>query len=146
VAAFLSFIDSGYYKNATFYRVLNRDNQPSDAYKAELIQGGIYRTKNKPANIQHIQHETTQQTGILHTDGAISLARLEPGTGSTEFFICIGNQPGFNFGGINNPDREVYAAFVKVVKGMDIVRTIYNRPEDDTYFDPPIYIFKIVRL
>jgi peptidyl-prolyl cis-trans isomerase A (cyclophilin A) len=147
VAAFLSFIDSGYYKNASFYRVLNHDNQQSDVYKAELIQGGIYRSRNKPSIvIPGIPHETTKQTGILHKDGIISLARLEPGTGSTEFFICIGNQPGFDYGGINNPDRQGYAAFGKVVKGMDIVMTIYNRPEDDQSFHPPIYIFDIVRL
>lgn len=147
VAAFLSYIDSGYYKNATFYRVLNQDNQPSDSYKAELIQGGIYRTRNKPKTpIAGIPHETTKQTGILHKDGVISLARLEPGTGTTEFFICIGDQPGFDYGGLNNPDKQGYAAFGKVVKGMEIVRTIYNRPEDDGYFDPPIYIFNIRRL
>ena len=147
VAAFLSYIDSGYYKNATFYRVLNLDNQPSDAYKAELIQGGIYRTKKKPKTpIAGIPHETTKQTGILHKDGVVSLARLEPGSGTTEFFICIGDQPGFDYGGLNNPDKQGYAAFAKVVKGMEIVRTIYNRPEDDGYFDPPVYIFDIRRL
>jgi peptidyl-prolyl cis-trans isomerase A (cyclophilin A) len=147
VAAFLSYIDSGYYKNASFYRVLNLDNQPSDAYKAELIQGGIYRSRNKPkVAIAGIPHETTQQTGILHKDGVISLARIEPGTGTTEFFICIGDQPGFDYGGLNNPDKQGYAAFGKVVKGMEIVRTIYNRPEDDGYFNPPVYIFDIRRL
>jgi peptidyl-prolyl cis-trans isomerase A (cyclophilin A) len=147
VAAFLSYVDSGYYKNASFYRVLSRDNQPSDAYKAELIQGGIYRSRNKPARIiPGIPHETTQQTGVLHEDGVISLARLEPGTATTEFFICIGDQPGFNYGGLNNPDKQGYAAFGKVVKGMNIVRTIYNRPEDDQYFQPPVYIFDIIRL
>lgn len=147
VTAFLSYIDSGYYKNASFYRVLNRDNQPSDALKAELIQGGIYRSRNKPkVSIPGIPHETTKQTGILHKDGVISLARIEPGTGTTEFFICIGDQPGFDYGGLNNPDKQGYAAFGKVVKGMEIVKTIYNRPEDDGYFNYPISIFDIRRL
>lgn len=147
VAAFLSYIDSGYYKNVTFYRVLNLFNQPTDALKAELIQGGIYRTKKKPANkIPGIPHETTLQTGVLHKKGTISLARLEPGTATTEFFICIEDQSGFDYGGINNPDKQGYTAFGKVVSGMDIVRTIYNRPEDDGYFDPVIFIFNIVRL
>jgi peptidyl-prolyl cis-trans isomerase A (cyclophilin A) len=147
VAAFLSYIDSGWYKNATFYRVLNLDNQPSDAYKAELIQGGIWRTNYKLfSSIAGISHESTKQTGILHEDGIISLARLQPGTASTEFFICLGDQPGFDYGGENNPDKQGYAAFGKVVKGMSIVRTIYNRPEDDQAFHPPVYIFDIVRL
>lgn len=147
VAAFLSYVDSGIYKNASFYRVLNRDNQPSDAYKAELIQGGIYKTNYKRSvAIPGIPHETTKQTGILHKDGVISFARLEPGTATTEFFICIGDQPGFDYGGLNNPDKQGYAAFGKVVKGMDVVRKIYNRPEDDQAFHPPVYIFDIVRL
>ncbi|MDB5210843.1 MAG: peptidylprolyl isomerase, partial [Sediminibacterium sp.] len=37
VAAFLSYIDSGYYNNGSFYRVLNDENQPSNAEKTELI-------------------------------------------------------------------------------------------------------------
>lgn len=147
VAAFLSYIDSGLYRNAAFYRVLNQDNQPSDAFKAALIQGGIWRTNHKKfSSIPGIAHETTKQTGILHKDGTLSLARLEPGTASTEFFICIGNQPGFDYGGENNPDKQGYAAFGKVIKGMDIVNIIYNRPEDDQAFDPPVMIFDIVRM
>lgn len=147
VTAFLSYVDSGYYKNASFYRILNLDNQQSDAFKAELIQGGLWRTNYKKSeNLKGIPHETTQQTGILHTNGVISLARLEPGSATTEFFICIGNQPGFDFGGENNPDKQGYAAFGKVVKGMDVVISIYHHPEDDQAFDPPVDIYNIVRL
>jgi peptidyl-prolyl cis-trans isomerase A (cyclophilin A) len=144
VGAFLSYIDSGFYKKASFYRVLNTDNQPSNAPKAELIQGGLYGSKRP--ELPGIPHETTRQTKILHKDGVISLARLEPGTANTEFFICIGDQPGFDFGGENNPDGQGYAAFGKVVKGMDIVRRIYNMPEDDQRFEPPVPIYSIKKL
>ena len=145
--AFLSYADSGYYKNAAFYRVLNEENQSMDAFKAALIQGGIWRTNHKLfASLKGIKHETTKQTGILHKDGVISLARQEPGTATTEFFICLDDQPGFDFGGENNPDKQGYAAFGKVVKGMNIVRLIYARPEDDQAFTPPIMIYDIVRL
>ena len=147
VAAILSYIDSGLYENASFYRVLNFANQPSDAPKAELIQGGLWNKKEVQRDLlKGIPHESTQQTGIHHTNGVISLARQEPGTGTTEFFICIGDQPGFDFGGENNPDKQGYAAFGKVVKGMDIVRRIYDLPEDEQYFDPPVPIYKITRL
>jgi peptidyl-prolyl cis-trans isomerase A (cyclophilin A) len=144
VAAFLSYIEAGYYKNGSFYRVLNTDNQPSNAPKAELIQGGLYGSKRP--ELPGIPHETTRQTKLLHKDGAISLARLEPGTANTEFFICIGDQPGFDFGGENNPDGQGYAAFGRVVKGMNIVRRIYNMPESDQRFDPPVPIYNIKRL
>jgi peptidyl-prolyl cis-trans isomerase A (cyclophilin A) len=147
VAAFLSYIDAGLYKNSSFYRVLNDDNQSSDAPKSELIQGGIWRTNYKAA-VSHtgIPHEGTNQTHLQHKDGVISLARTAPGTAGTEFFICVGDQPGFDYGGDNNPDGQGYAAFGKVVRGMDIIRSIYGRPDNNQSFEPQITIFDIRRL
>ena len=147
VAAFLSYIDSGYYKNAAFYRVLRDDEQPMDAPKSELIQGGIWKTNNKLAtSIPGIPHEPTNQTKILHQDGVISLARAEPGSAGTEFFICVGDQPGFDYGGKNNPDGQGYAAFGKVIKGMSVINSIYNADEYDQALDPPVSIYSIKRL
>ena len=147
VAAFLSYIDSGFYKNSNFYRVLNMDNQPSNAPKSELIQGGLFRSRTrKNTNPPGIAHETTQQTGILHKNGTISLARLAPGTANTEFFICVGDQPGFDFGGENNPDGQGYAAFGKVISGLDVIRKVYNQREEDQYFNPPVEIHDIIKL
>ena len=146
VAAFLSYIDSGFFNNGSFYRVLNLENQPTNAPKTELIQGGIWKTNVKLAmSINGIPHETTKQTGILHTDGVISLARSAPGTAGTEFFICIGKQPGLDYGGENVPDRQGYATFGRVIKGMSIVRKIYRQKENDQYFKPAIAIYNIVR-
>jgi len=147
VAAFLSYIDSGYYNKASFYRVLTDDNQASNAPKSELIQGGIWKTNYKlAAALPGITHESTQQTKILHKDGTISLARQAPGTANTEFFICVGDQPGFDYGGANNADGQGYAAFGKVVKGMDVVRNIYSAPEYDQVLDPQIPIYRIKKL
>lgn len=144
--AFLSYVDSGFYRNATFYRILNADNQPTGAADSKLIQGGIWRTDHARAvSLPGVPHETTSQTHILHTNGTISLARGAPGTGTTEFFICIGDQPGFDFGGENNPDGQGYAAFGKVVRGMDVVRAIYERPENNQSFTPAIPILGISR-
>lgn len=146
VAAFLSYIDANYFSDANFYRVLTIQNQPSNAPKTELIQGGIWKTNYKLAvSIPGIPHESTEQTGITHTDGVISLARSEPGTAGTEFFICMDNQPGLDYGGENVPDRKGYAAFGKVVKGMDIVRKISRMNEKEQYLMPPFPIFDIVR-
>ncbi|HET6254500.1 MAG TPA: peptidylprolyl isomerase [Puia sp.] len=146
VAAFLSYIDSGFYKRSCFYRVLNEENQPTGTDPSELIQGGIWRTNHaKAASLPGVPHESTQQTHILHTDGVISLARQAVGTATTEFFICIGDQPGFDYGGKNNPDGQGYASFGKVVKGMDVVRAIYAMPENDQSFTPPVPIKNIKR-
>src|SRR5258708_10238402 len=140
VTAFLSYIDSGFYRNSSFYRVLNDDNQSSDAPKSELIQGGIWRTDYKKAVAhQSIPHETTQQTHILHKDGVISLARTAPGTAGTEFFICIGDQPGFDYGGENKTHRHRDTAVWGEGKGVDIVLSVFSRPRNNqTSYPPPV--------
>lgn len=146
VAAFLSYIDAGYYKRSSFYRVMNQENQTIDSWKAELVQGGLWRSNYKQAtSLKGIPHETTKQSGIKHTNGVISMARLDPGTATTEFFIMIGNQPGFDYGGENNPDGQGYAAFGKVVDGWDVLDRIYNQPERNQAYDPQVHIFDIVR-
>jgi peptidyl-prolyl cis-trans isomerase A (cyclophilin A) len=142
---FLGNIDHNLYENASFYRVLNDENQPSDAFKAAILQGGVWRTNRKKINRPQIPHENTQITGIKHLRGTISLAREAPGSGTTEFFICLDSEPGLDFGGANNPDGQGYAAFGKVINGIDIVRKIFRKPENDQYFDPPVPIFNISR-
>jgi peptidyl-prolyl cis-trans isomerase A (cyclophilin A) len=147
VVAFLSYVDSGYYKNGSFYRVLKAADQPSSSFKSDLIQGGIWQTKNKKQiSLPGIPHETTKQTGILHKDGTISMARLAPGTASSEFFIVIGDQPAYDYGGDANADGQGFAAFGKVIKGMDVVQQIHEQPDNETNFTPAIKIIDIVRL
>ena len=147
VAAFLSYVYSGYYKNGSFYRVLKAADQPSSSFKSDLIQGGIWQTKNKmQIKLPGIPHETTKQTGLLHKDGTISMARLAPGTASTEFFIVIGDQPAYDYGGDANSDGQGFAAFGKVIDGMDVVKQIHGQPDNETNFTPPVAITDIVRL
>ena len=147
VAAFLSYVDSGLYKYSSFYRVLKEENQPSSSFKSELIQGGIWQSNNKKAaSLQGMPHETTKQSGILHTNGTVSLARTTPGTASSEFFICVGDQPAYDYGNDANPDKLGYAAFGRVVKGMDIVKLIHEQPENGEMFAPLIKINNIVRM
>ena len=145
VKAFLAIVDQGLYKRSYFYRILSDENQPSNAPKAELIQSGLWsRTKRRP-ELPRIPHETTQQTGLTHSMGTLSLAREEPGSASSEFFITLSDLPGFDFGGENNADGQGYAAFGRVISGMDIIRKIYRKPETDQYFDPPVMIVDIQR-
>lgn len=144
VKAFLQLVQNGVYKNSYFYRVLNQDNQASDAVKAYLVQGGIWRNNSKlSASLPRVPHEPTSKTGIIHTTGVLSLARQEPGSAGSEFFICLDDQPGLDYGGRNNPDGQGYAAFGKVIEGMDVIRKIYRQPEEDQYFDPPVPIYNI---
>ena len=147
VAAFLSYVDSGYYKQTSFYRVLKKEDQPSIAFKSELIQGGLWGTNNKLLiTLKGIVHETTKETGLLHKDGTISLARTAPGTASSEFFICVGDQPAYDYGGAANADGQGFAAFGKVIEGMEFVKQIHSQPDNNTTFTPLILIKNIVRL
>jgi peptidyl-prolyl cis-trans isomerase A (cyclophilin A) len=119
---FLKYIRANKLDSLHFYRVVRMDNQPHNEVKIEVVQGGLgdYAVSQFPP----IAHETTKKTGILHKDGVISMARWKPGTATSEFFICIGDQPELDFGGLRNPDGQGFAAFGKVVQGMDIVKKI----------------------
>jgi peptidyl-prolyl cis-trans isomerase A (cyclophilin A) len=139
---FLAHVENGDYTNSLFYRVVRMDNQPRSQVKIEVIQGGLFLDEILDTIIP-IVHETTLQTGILHTDGVISMARDEPGSASTEFFICIGNQPSLDFGGDRNPDGQGFAAFGKVKRGMDIVRAIQQLPDEDQYLKKQVIIHSI---
>ena len=146
VAAFLSYIDSDFYKKSSFYRVLKEEDQPSAAFKSQLIQGGMWGTNYKKGiTLAGIPHEATNQTDILHKNGTISLARITPGTASTEFFICIGDQPAYNYGGAANNDGQGFSAFGKVIKGMDVVKKIHGQPSFEDSFDPPVHVLNIKR-
>lgn len=145
---FLRYADAGKYKNlATFYRVVRYNNQPESSSKIEVIQGGYCEDSTiERLQFTPIKHETTQTTGILHKNGVISMARLEPGTASSEFFICIGRQPGLDYNGDRNPDAQGFAAFGKVIKGMDIVRKIQRMKDKDQYLIKPVRIINITRI
>ena len=145
VAAFLSYIDSGFYNKTSFYRVLKTEELPS-ATNTGIIQGGLWQTNPaKKIAIPGIAHETTKQTGLTHESGTISLARLAPGSGNTEFFICIGDQSPLDAGRKGTEDGEGYAAFGRVFKGMDIVRKIQAKKSHGDKFDENIVINKISR-
>lgn len=100
----------------------------------------------KKIAIPGIAHETTRQTGLTHESGTISLARLAPGTGNTEFFICIGDQSPLDAGRRGTEDGQGYAAFGKVFEGMTIVRKIQAQKSHGDKFDVKIEIRKIIRL
>lgn len=127
---FIKYIENNKFEGANFYRVVRLDNQPNNKIKIEVIQGGLgFDVEESP--FPPISHETTKETGVLHKNGTISMARAEPGTASSEFFICIGDQPELDYGGKRNPDGQGFAAFGKIIQGMDLVKEIQNMPADE---------------
>jgi len=140
---FLQYVKERRYKGSTFYRSVRMDNQPESKVKIEVVQGGLFEDKH-PAMLPPIIHESTEVSGILHTNGVISMARYGPGTATSEFFICIGDQPSLDAGGGRNPDGVGFAAFGKVVNGMEFVEQIHQMPTDGQYLKPRIRILEMV--
>ena len=147
VANFLKYVDAGMYSHGRFHRTVKTlpDNQPTNTVKIEVIQAGA-----NPEQVQNgfpaIKLERTSVTGLKHVDGAISMARDGPDTATSDFFICVGDQPELDFGGKRNPDGQGFAAFGRVTKGMDVVRKIQNAPAKGQKLTPPVEILKIERL
>jgi peptidyl-prolyl cis-trans isomerase A (cyclophilin A) len=139
---FLRYVDAGRYDGGQFHRTVKPDNQPNNNIKIEVIQAGRSPgSKGFPS----IPLERTSATGLLHRDGTISMARDGLDTATSDFFICIGDQPSLDFDGKRNPDGQGFAAFGRVVKGMDVVRKIQAAPVTAQNLTPPVRILKIHR-
>jgi peptidyl-prolyl cis-trans isomerase A (cyclophilin A) len=138
-ANFLKYVNAGMYNGGKFHRTVTLDNQPQNKIKIEVIQGGVPEAREKDG-FPPIPLERTNKTGILHKDGTISMARDAPDTATSDFFICIGDQPELDFRGKRNPDGQGFAAFGKVIRGMDVVRKIQASPAEGQKLTPPINI------
>lgn len=144
-ANFLRYVDARLLDGGVFHRTVRPDNQQEKAVKIAVIQARADRDRQAefPASIPL---ERTNVTKLLHKDGTISMARAEPDSGRSEFFICVGDQPSLDFGGARNPDGQGFAAFGRVVRGMDVVRKIQMSAAKGETLTPPIRIVSARRL
>ncbi|MCA9862501.1 MAG: peptidylprolyl isomerase [Thermomicrobiales bacterium] len=145
VANFLGYVDAGLYDGGRFHRVVRMDNQPHDDIRIEVIQGGV-NLERMAENGDPIPLERTSVTGLRHLDGTISMARFKPDSAVSDFFICIGDQPDLDFGGMRNPDGQGFAAFGQVTQGMDVVRAIQAGLTDGQTLILPARIVAIRRV
>ncbi len=143
VANFIQYVDGDLYTNSSFFRICNPANEADRKIKIEVIQGGF---DNEVKDLPSINIETTKLTGIKHLNGTISMARDKPNSATNSFFICIGEQPELNFGGRRNSDGQGFAAFGKVIKGMDVVLAIQKQKDTSQYLVKPIIIKSIKRV
>lgn len=144
VANFLRYVDGKFYDGGQFHRTVTPGNQPDNKVKIEVIQGGVHPDKAKD-EFPPIKLERTRDTKLAHKDGTISMARDGPDTATGDFFVCIGDQPELDFGGKRNPDGQGFAAFGRVVKGMDVVKKIQAAPADGQTLKPLVKILKATR-
>lgn len=117
-ANFVRYAEEKRFDGTSFYRAAPTKGAPERG----LIQGGIRR--NYRRMLPPIAHEPTSQTGLRHEAGTISMARGEGRGAMGEFFITTGAMPTMDATG----GEQGFAAFGKVVEGMDTVRTILAAP------------------
>ena len=142
---FLRYVDSGRYDGGRFHRTVRPDTETRRDVAIEVIQGGVAPEREKEDD-PAIALERTVATGLRHLDGTLSMARAEPDTATSDFFLCVGDQPLLDFGGARNPDGQGFAAFGRVVRGMGIVRAIQAAPAEGQTLAPPVRILSARRL
>lgn len=119
--SFLRYVDGKRLDGVVFYRAVRV--QPNFGF----VQFGV---QNAPKRVlPPIKHEPTTQTGVKHLDGALSIARNAPGTAQGDFTIMVGDQPSLDANPAAPGDNQGYAAFGRVVEGMDVVRRILELPK-----------------
>lgn len=119
-ANFLKYVDGKKLDGVSFYRAV----KVADGYG--LVQFG---TRNDPKRtLAPIRHEPTTQTGLSHNDGTISMAMASPGTATGDFFVTVGDLTSMDA----KDGQPGFAAFGRVLEGMDVIRTILAAPTSPT--------------
>ncbi|WP_172199372.1 peptidylprolyl isomerase [Saccharibacillus qingshengii] len=112
---FISLVKSGFYDGVAFHRIV----------PGFVIQGGDPEGTGGGGPGYAIKGEFTSNgfdNTLLHTEGVLSMARTEePDSAGSQFFIMLADQPSLD---------EQYAAFGKVIEGMDVVQAIAALPVD----------------
>lgn len=146
-ANFLKYVDGGLYNGGRFHRTVRPDTETRKDVPIEVVQASRAPRTTETPSFSPIALERTNMTGLTHVDGAVSMARGAPDSAVADFFICIGPQPLLDFGGARNADGQGFAAFGRVVAGMDVVKKIQASTvsEGTQNLTPPIAILKATR-
>ena len=146
-ANFLKYVDGGFYTNGRFHRATRPDNYtpvlPNRPAMA-IIQGGINPAK-RSEGFPAIPLERTSVTGLKHVVGTVSMARGTADTATSDFFICLDDQPSLDFGGKRFDDEQGAAAFGRVLSGLDVVKKIQQEPVQAQALTPPVPILRAER-
>lgn len=148
-ANFLKYVDGKFYDEGRFHRATRPDNYtPSlpDRPPMQIVQAGINPAR-RTDGFPPIPLERTTTTGLKHVAGTVSMARGTAADSATsDFFICLDDEPSLDFGSRRYEDGQGFAAFGRVVKGMDVVRRIQQQPVKGQALDPPITITRMYRV
>jgi peptidyl-prolyl cis-trans isomerase A (cyclophilin A) len=122
---FLKYVDGGFYDGGIINRAVRPDNTTRHDVEIQVVQFQINPELNR-RQFPPIPMERTNVTGLKHVNGVLSMARNAPDTATASFSIVIGDQPEMDFGGKRNADGQGFAAFGRVVEGMDVVEKIQS--------------------
>ena len=135
---FLRYVEPGLYAGGSFFRTVvsetNANPNPIDVIQAATPTG------SDDPGFGPIPLERTIDTGQRHAAGTISMARDGPDTATSSFFIVVKDTPSLDFGGARNPDGQGFAAFGRVISGMEIVQAIHAAPAVDEQLTAPVII------
>ena len=122
-ANFLKYVDQKRLDGTAFYRGVG-------AADYGFVQGGA---QNDPKRIlPPIAHEPTTQTGLVHDEGALSMARYAPGSATGDFFVVLGRMPSMDAHPDASGDNQGFAVFAHVVEGLDVIKAILIAPKSPT--------------
>jgi peptidyl-prolyl cis-trans isomerase A (cyclophilin A) len=142
-ANFLRYVDERQFDGGSFYRTVTAANTQGSSVKIDVIQGGLADTSRAHPPIAL---ETTQTTGITHKAGTLSMARdTRDESAMGEFFICVTDAPALDFKGEGTRGGNGYAAFGRVVSGMEVVRKIHQSRAEGQKLVPPVRIESVRR-
>lgn len=143
VANFMQYVNRHLYDSSSFFRACTPANEADRKVQIQVIQGGNVKEGKE---LDSIAIETTKQTGLLHKNGTLSMARSGPNSATSQFFICVNDQPALDYAGARNPDGQGFAAFGKVTSGMDVVKKIQGQNCKGQYLVKPVVIYSIEKV
>lgn len=140
VCNFIGYVVFGDYDGGGFFRTVVRSTDTANPHPIDVIQAATPRGSDDDSR-PPIVLERTRDTGLRHTAGTVSMARDGPDTATSSFFIVTEDTPSLDFGGLRNPDGQGFAAFGKVIEGLDVARRIQRMPADaEERLTPPVFI------
>jgi cyclophilin family peptidyl-prolyl cis-trans isomerase len=116
VENFLRYVDDGFYEGLIFHRVI----------PGFVIQAGGHSEDMERVTPTYPPIPLEAQSGLLNARGTIAMARTgDPNSATSQFFINLEDNTSLDYA---EPDRDGYAVFGRVIKGMDVVDLIAAVP------------------